>query len=1043
MIHPEPTSPTPPTPDEETRPAPEPRYWKISPGRGASEWPHFVEREVIAFGEHPTVPDMRELRPASQKELEAFFQEHVLVDSDRSPERAARRMWQFYHEMQPGDFVSAYGNRTVLGWGVIKGDYVFEQDEFGYAHRRRVQWLTTEPAPAQALPEELQTKLKQPITIVPLTAEEFAAIQATFSPDVAAVQRIVERLLPVPEERKQVLSFLADTLELAHRTAPDQWSVPVYPDQLRLNVGHVAVLTVREKVWLALDRHVLEAAPDGLRERLGEGAPSLPSSGGLTLRPDELAVTAPVVAQAQQRLLDRAAEAGQGLKADFRGAHRPELLEYLRQELGRDLPNPDYRVEPMIQAPTPNVWWVCQGRSWKDERAACRLWAPKAAQEGERNRFYWEALKDVQPGDLFVNYANGAIRALSRAVSAPYEAPRPPEKGSDGPTLGRQIELEYFDLSHEIPPDQVAAEIYALRPKYGPISSTKGVNQGYLYSLGVEGLAVVHKASTDEWPVWAQRVLDQPPSPSAADPTPGQSAPGIQPILDRLQKEQLTFSPEVLSNYLLALQTKRFVILSGISGTGKTQLALAVAKYFPKRTSVSVASSVPEGALPLTVKPSNLKYRRIMVPVALIRNMRLPATVDEKTSGLIPVSYPGGSTQLRLYLDVRPGSIASHLLFDASFRTWFEQNLKDGDTYYLDLEPTEGEGPDGLRFYLPGTTRTREELQPAYEVVPVRPDWTDNRGLLGYYNPITGTYRPTPFLELLIQANTEWESAQQAGCTAHPYFLILDEMNLARVEHYFSDFLSCLESDEPLHLHDDPTLEAGETEDGPPVPRRLRIPPNLFFTGTVNIDETTHMFSPKVLDRAFTLEFNEVDLRGLGAPDGGEEGLALERFPGQLQLHGRPSAAHWAQLGALNGELQQLVIELHELLQRENRHFGYRVANEIAAFVTLAAAQAGSDAETLRASLDLALLQKVLPKFHGTQQELERPLGELLSFTIGGQVGGSHEAEDWHSVRGRLVPRPDPSRTALLPPPVLPRTAAKVWRMLRRLRAQGFTSFME
>ena len=87
-------------------------------------------------------------------------------------------------------------------------------------------------------------------------------------------------------------------------------------------------------------------------------------------------------------------------------------------------------------------------------------------------------------------------------------------------------------------------------------------------------------------------------------------------------------------------------------------------------------------------------------------------------------------------------------------------------------------------------------------------------------------------------------------------------MNLARVEHYFSDFLSALESGEPIPLHEDEAVEDGESESGPQVPRELRVPGNVLFTGTVNVDETTYMFSPKVLDRAFTIEFDQVDLGG-------------------------------------------------------------------------------------------------------------------------------------------------------------------------------------
>jgi len=143
--------------------------------------------------------------------------------------------------------------------------------------------------------------------------------------------------------------------------------------------------------------------------------------------------------------------------------------------------------------------------------------------------------------------------------------------------------------------------------------------------------------------------------------------------------------------------------------------------------------------------------------------------------------------------------------------------------------------------------------------VSVRPDWMDNKGLLGYYNMLDEKYHATPVLELLLDA---------ADDPDRPYFVILDEMNLAKVEHYFSDFLSVMESrthdnlaGETIRLH---PLEMAETHDGRIVPGDIPVPANVFFAGTVNVDESTYMFSPKVLDRANVIEFNEVDLDGYG-----------------------------------------------------------------------------------------------------------------------------------------------------------------------------------
>ena len=122
-----------------------------------------------------------------------------------------------------------------------------------------------------------------------------------------------------------------------------------------------------------------------------------------------------------------------------------------------------------------------------------------------------------------------------------------------------------------------------------------------------------------------------------------------------------------------------------------------------------------------------------------------------------------------------------------------------------------------------------------YQIVPVGANWTDNTNIVGYYNVITEDYQSTPAYELIKNAQEDQDN---------PYFLILDEMNLSHVERYFADFLSAIESGEEIPLY-------GNNES-------LKLPDNLFIIGTVNVDETTYMFSPKVLDRANTIEFETV-----------------------------------------------------------------------------------------------------------------------------------------------------------------------------------------
>ena len=129
-----------------------------------------------------------------------------------------------------------------------------------------------------------------------------------------------------------------------------------------------------------------------------------------------------------------------------------------------------------------------------------------------------------------------------------------------------------------------------------------------------------------------------------------------------------------------------------------------------------------------------------------------------------------------------------------------------------------------------------------YRIIPVGADWTNREPLLGYPNALNPEEYVKPdngVLDLIIRANENQEL---------PHFLILDEMNLSHVERYFADFLSVMESKADIPLHAGDTIEND-------VPAKLEVPSNLFIIGTVNIDETTNMFSPKVLDRANTIEF--------------------------------------------------------------------------------------------------------------------------------------------------------------------------------------------
>ena len=507
-------------------------------------------------------------------------------------------------------------------------------------------------------------------------------------------------------------------------------------------------------------------------------------------------------------------------------------------------------------------------------------------------------------------------------------------------------------------------------------------------------------------------------------------------FLTELDAKGLVFPADVIANLLLALQVKRFVILTGISGTGKTRIGQALAARFRSTRRIPVEPNLDESADLSSVRPYMRKYSRMVLPVALASQL------DAKEGpGEILARWPGA--EMKLTTDYRNGTF--FVFFKGAFRVWFNATLPEGSSFVLRLADKVDGTPGVLVFELPG--KVQEVAVENSEVIAVRPDWTDHRGLLGHYNPLTSDYVSTPFLRLLLRARDEHLRAETEKRVAIPFFALLDEMNLARVEHYFVDFLSALESGEALHLHDMPRIEEGESQEGgAPIPRRLKIPPNLFFIGTVNVDETTHFFSPKVLDRAFAIELDQVNLDELTATTAPVGDLELSRWTGALPPPSRLDRKDWQWFSEhRGGELADTVKTVHGLLARSHRHFGYRVAEEMARFVLLAVTQvAESDAEVAAwVALDLAILQKVLVKLNGTQAELEEPLQALLAFVL---TGEDEEAKPldlapWtlDPSEGKVTAKDQSTDIA----PLLPRSAAKLWRMRERLHRQGFTAWIE
>jgi MoxR-like ATPase len=208
--------------------------------------------------------------------------------------------------------------------------------------------------------------------------------------------------------------------------------------------------------------------------------------------------------------------------------------------------------------------------------------------------------------------------------------------------------------------------------------------------------------------------------------------------------------------------------------------------------------------------------------------------------------------------------------------------------------------------------------------LPVQPGWYDPGALLGYVNPLrSDRYVQPPFLEFLLKAS---------GNPEHAFVVVLDEMNLSHPEQYMAPLLSAMETGEPIELHTEEDFLDG-------VPRALPYPSNLVIIGTVNMDETTHGLSDKVLDRAFVLEFWDVDLDTY--PSWGTRTIA---------------AAH-------EQKAREVLVALMDALSPARLHFGWRVVDDVLSF--LAQASAGGDTLPFETALDAVVYAKILPKLRG------------------------------------------------------------------------------
>ena len=232
-------------------------------------------------------------------------------------------------------------------------------------------------------------------------------------------------------------------------------------------------------------------------------------------------------------------------------------------------------------------------------------------------------------------------------------------------------------------------------------------------------------------------------------------------------------------------------------------------------------------------------------------------------------------------------------------------------------------------------------------VIPVQPMWKERTDLIGYYNEFTKRFNETTLLQKMYEANYSRDI----------YITVLDEMNIARVEYYFAEFLSLLELPNPDERYLDVVSDTWEDDPVGLVKGRIKLPPNMWFIGTANNDDSTFAISDKVYDRAMVLNL-DTKSAVFQAPQTRSIHLSAERFIELAKEAETEYALTKRNLKRLN-ELDKYLIEAFQIT------FGNRIMKQIKTYIPVYVACGGEELD----ALDDILAKKVMRKL-----EMQNPI---------------------------------------------------------------------
>jgi MoxR-like ATPase len=306
--------------------------------------------------------------------------------------------------------------------------------------------------------------------------------------------------------------------------------------------------------------------------------------------------------------------------------------------------------------------------------------------------------------------------------------------------------------------------------------------------------------------------------------------------------------------------------------------------------------------------------------------------------------------------------------------------------------------------------------------IPVRPDWTDASDLIGYTS-LQGNFISKPLTEAIIKAKED---------ISKPHFFILDEMNLARVEHYFADFLSIIETrfrTKTNEVKTDFLLLKNQLKDANNafLYDDIYWPENLYLIGTVNMDETTYPFSRKVLDRANSIEMNTVELDWISKQK--QKVDKLTNFTNANLKSEYIASIELTKTDKLQvEEALEILKKMNKILEISNLHFAYRVRDEIIFYLLYAKKEQLLKPE---AAIDFQIMQKILPRVHGSSTRTQKVIIGLLNLFANEEVATSYPDLEYL----------EKNKKSILKKSNYPKSTEKLIFMLERFDENRFTSF--